>query len=175
MHDVTNSVAGARPHVRKGFVRLVVALAVIAVAFAVALPTAGASARSRIEGSVAGQAPFDFGSGCSFVHQRFLTVVDINHGPHALLLIDGCVDITDAGVEFTGSFIFAAPSGTLSGSATGQGSATASNVSFDFSLTIAQGTKGFGHSSGALHVSVVWVSNMVDGGPVTGDITASVT
>jgi hypothetical protein len=129
-----------------------------------------------VGGSVSGQAPFDFGTECSFVHQRFITTVDITHGPHGTLLVDTCVDFgTGDDFVLSGTFVFTAPSGTLTGTANGTAPNVGNPVPIDFTFTVTQGTHGFGHTSGRLHLAAHWTSNQVDGGPVTGALTAALT
>ncbi len=159
-----------------GLRRLAVVSTILSLAFVASISIAGASADSRVDGSVSGQAPFDFGTGCSFVHQRLITTVDITHGPHGTLLVDICVDFgTDGNFVLSGTFFFSAPSGTLTGTANGTAPSVGNPVPFDFTLTVTQGTQGFGHTSGRLHLAGLWTSNQVDGGPVTGALTAALT
>ena len=158
-----------------GVRRLAVVSTILSLASVVSISTAGASADSRVAGSVSGQAPFD--GACGLLHQRFITTVDITHGPHGTLLVDTCVDF-GAGGNFVlnGTFVFTAPSGTLTGNANGVSPDLNLNpISFDFTLTVTQGTQSFGHTSGTLHLAVQWTSNQVDGGPVTGALTTALT
>jgi hypothetical protein len=159
-----------------GLRRLAVVSTILSFAFVASISIAGASADSRVDGSVSGRAPFDFGTGCSFVHQRFITTVDITHGPRGTLLVDTCVDFgTGGSFVLSGTFVFTALSGTLTGTANGTVPSVGNPVPIDLTLTVTQGMQGFGHTSGTLHLAVQWTSNQVDGGPVTGALTAALT
>jgi len=171
-----NAVGRHKIHARSRTVRwhrLAVLLTIVALVLAASTSIAGASADSRVNGSVTGQAPFDFGTACSFVHQRYITTVNITRGPSAKLLVDTCVDFGTNAFVINGTFTFTAPSGTLTGVAKGTASETANPVPVDLTLTVSHGTHGFGHTSGTLHLAMIWKSNQVNGGPVTGTLTAS--
>jgi hypothetical protein len=158
-----------------GVRRLAVVSTILALAFVASISTAGASADSRVAGSVSGQAPFD--GACGLVHQRLILTVDITQGPPATLLVDTCVTSVRGGdtAVLNGTFVFTAPSGTLTGTANGVSTDINLNpISFDFTLTVTQGTQSFGHTSGTLHLSVVWTP-VLDSGPVTGALTAALT
>ncbi len=178
MNDYGNGASGRaeiRPsRIVMGLRRLLVISAILSLALAVSTSVAGASAASRVNGSVAGQAPFDFGPRCSFVHQRVIATVDITHGPTASLVLDTCVDFGQNGFVAIGIFTFRAPSGVLTGTLHGTASDDLA-PRFDYTLVVTHGTRGFKHASGRLRFTGVWQSNQVNGGPVTGTLTASLT
>jgi hypothetical protein len=152
----------------------VVLSTIVSLALVASTSIAGASAASRVNGSVAGEAPFDFGPACSFVHQRVIATVDITHGPTASLVLDTCVDLGQNGFVANGSFTFRAPSGVLTGTVNGTASSDLA-PRFDYTLVVAHGTHGFKHATGRLRFTGVWQSNQVNGGPVTGALRASLT
>jgi hypothetical protein len=160
-----------------GVRRLAVVSTILSLASVVSISTAGASADSRVAGSVSGQAPFD--GACGLLHQRFITTVDITHGPQATLLVDTCVTSVRGGdtAVLNGTFVFTAPSGTLTGTANGTAPLFRANpIPFDFTLTVTQGTQSFAHTSGTLRLDVQWTqATDNNSGPVTGALTAALT
>ena len=93
--------------------RLAVVAMVLSLSLVASVSIAGASAYSRVNGSVSGQAPFDFGTARRFVHQQIITTVDITHGPSATLTVDSCVDFGANDFVLDGTFVFSGRSGTL--------------------------------------------------------------
>jgi hypothetical protein len=154
---------------------------VIVIACSAPTSVAGAGAdsalSSRVSGAVSGEAPFDF-TGCAFpqAHQQYITTVDVAQGKDAALVIDVCVDFPEP-TEFvaTGTFTFTGASGTLTGAANGTLSGEGLILTVTFTLSVSGGTRSFQHAAGTLNFSGVWASNGGNGGPVTGELTASLT
>jgi len=84
-------------------------------------------------------------------HQHFHAAIATDHGPDAVLDVDVCHVFSGAmgGIDIEGSFVLAAPQGTLRGAARG----VIGNGAAEFlglTLTIVSGTRGLAHSGGQL-------------------------
>jgi hypothetical protein len=167
----------------------VVVLAVAAGLVALGAPSAAepnAALNREVSGPFTGTSVFDFSTPpCSFVHQVHDATYTPDHRHPGSFDLDGCVEFGEAGFAYSGLFVLTTPNGaalhgTVTGvvagtSPTGPCDPTGFPASLEFTLALTQGTKGFKHATGTIHLAGTWCSPAVPGvpGPIFGTLTGA--
>ena len=140
--------------------------------FALAAPVAAqpdANLNREVTGAFTGTQSFEFGGGCSFVHQVYDATYQPARPGLGSVHVDVCVEPGGGDFVVDGTFQLttrtgATVTGTVAGTVTpDEGGFTAD---LDFTLTVAQGTRQFQHATGTVTLDGVW--NV--GGPIGDSI-----